>query len=234
MANTPTPHNAARLGDIAKKVLMAGDPLRAKLVADNYLENVRLYNDVRNMFGYTGTYKGEPVSVQGHGMGIPSIGIYSYELYNFYDVETIVRIGTAGGLTPDVGVGSIVIAQEAITDSNYGYQFDLPKDYRALASPELVEAAERSAQALGVPFLTGKVCSSDIFYNKKEVHETWARQGVLAVEMEAWALYSNADVAGRKGLTILTVSDNVVTGEELSAEERQNNLHNMIRVALDM
>lgn len=231
---TPTPHNAAKFGEIAKTVFMSGDPLRAKMIAENYLENPVLYNEVRGMYGYTGTRNGKQYSVQGHGMGIPSIGIYSYELYNFYDVDVIIRLGTCGALDPDVKVGTVIIADKAITDSTYGYQYDLPKDYVSEASPELVEAAVRSAKELGLPYQLGLVCSSDVFYNKDEVQKEWAKQGVLGIEMEAHALYANALMAGKKALTILTVSDNIITGEALSAAERQTTLHNMIKVAFGM
>lgn len=234
MANTPTPHNAAKLGDIAKTVFMSGDPLRAKMIAETYLENPVLYNEVRGMLGYTGTYNGKPYSVQGHGMGIPSIGIYSYELFNFYDVDVIVRLGTCGALDPDLKVGTVIIADKAMTDSNYGYQYNLPADYQPEASPELVEAAVRSAEKLGAPYKVGLVCSSDVFYNTSDIQAKWAEQGVLGVEMEASALYANALVAKKKALTILTVSDNIVTGEQLSAEDRQKGLHNMIKIAFGM
>lgn len=231
---TPTPHNEAKYGEIAKTVFMSGDPLRAKMIAETYLENPVLYNQVRGMFGYTGTRNGRTYSVQGHGMGIPSISIYAYELFNFYDVDVIVRLGTCGGLTPDVKVGSVIIADSAITDSNYGYQYHLPADYKAVASPELVEAAVRSAQKLGIPCQLGQVCSSDVFYNDQAVQDKWAADGVLAVEMEAYALYTDAHVAGKKALTILSVSDNVVTGEILSSAERQLGLKNMIEIAFGM
>jgi len=232
--NTPTPHNAAKYGDIAKTVLMSGDPLRAKMIAENYLENPKLYNEVRGMLGYTGTYNGKEYSVQGHGMGIPSIGIYTYELYNFYGVDTIIRLGTCGGLSPDVKVGTVVLAETAITDSRYGYQYGLPEDYVAKASPELLEAAAKSAEKLGIPTLRGEVCSSDVFYNDLEKELVWAKNGVIGVEMEAFALYTNAYAAKKKALTILTVSDNVVTGEALSALDRQLTLKNMIEIAFGM
>lgn len=234
MAKTPTPHNAAKYGDIAKTVFMSGDPLRAKMIAETYLENPVLYNEVRGMFGYTGTHGGRQYSVQGHGMGIPSIGIYSYELFNFYDVDVIVRLGTAGALDPNLKVGTVLIADHAITDSNYGYQLDLPADWKAEASPELVEAAVRSAETLGIPYRVGLVSSSDVFYNTDKTMREWADAGVLGVEMEAYALYANAYASGKKALTILTVSDNIITGEALGAEERQKNLHDMIKVAFGM
>lgn len=231
---TPTPHNGAKYGDIAKTVFMSGDPLRAKMIAETYLENPVLYNEVRGMLGFTGTRNGKTYSVQGHGMGIPSISIYAYELFHFYDVDVIVRLGTCGGLNPSVKVGSVIIAADAVTDSNYGYQYDLPEGYEAKASPDLVEAAVRSAEKLGIPCQVGTIASSDVFYNSSKKQDEWAAAGVLAVEMEAYALYTDAFVAGKKALTILSVSDNVVTGEALSAEERQLNLRNMIEVAFGM
>lgn len=231
--NTPTPHIGAKYGDVAKTVLMSGDPLRAKMIAEKYLENPVLYNEIRGMLGYTGTHGGKRYSVQGHGMGIPSIGIYSYELFNFFDVDTIVRLGTCGALDASVKVGTVILSERAITDSNYGYQYHLPSDYQALASPELVEAAARSADKLGIPYLKGLVCSSDIFYNDQAVQDEWAKQGVLAVEMEAYALYANAYMAHKKALTILTVSDNIATGDALTAMERQVGLRNMIEIAFD-
>lgn len=234
MSNTPTPHNSAVLGDIAKTVLMSGDPLRAKMIAENYLQNAVMYNEVRGMYGYTGFHNGKPYSVQGHGMGIPSIGIYTYELYNFYDVDTIIRLGTCGSLDPDVKVGTVILAESAITDSGYGYQYNLPDDYVATATPELLAAAEASAARLGISVERAKVCSSDVFYNTLEHQEDWRANGVLGVEMEAYALYVNAFAAHKKALTILTVSDNIVTGEQLPAIDRQLGLKHMIEIAFGM
>lgn len=229
----PTPHNAARVGDIAKTVIMSGDPLRSKFIAENFLENPVLYNNVRSMLGYTGTYEGKPVSVQGHGMGIPSIGIYSYELYKFYDVDVIIRVGTAGAPDPSVKVGTIIIADDATTDSNYGYQFDLPDGWQAKADPELVDKAVAAAEKLGVEYIKGRVFSSDVFYNNPE-KTVELYKGIKGVEMEAYALYANAYATGKKALTIVTVSDNIATGEALSPEERQLGLSNMIKIALDL
>lgn len=229
----PTPHNAAQMGEIAKTVIMSGDPLRSKFIADNFIESPVLYNNVRSMLGYTGTYNGKRVSVQGHGMGIPSIGIYSYELYKFYDVDVIIRVGTAGAPDPSVKVGTVIIAEDATTDSNYGYQFDLPEDWKAEASPELVEKAVAAAEKLGVEYIKGRVFSSDVFYNNPEKTKD-LYDGVQGVEMEAYALYANAYATGKKALTIVTVSDNLATGEALSPEQRQLGLTNMIRIALEM
>lgn len=229
----PTPHNAAQVGEIAKTVIMSGDPLRSKFIAENFFENPVLYNDIRSMLGYTGTYKGKRVSAQGHGMGIPSIGIYSYELYKFYDVDIIIRLGTAGAPDPSVKVGTIIIAEDASTDSNYGYQFDLPEGWEAKASPELVEKACAAAEKLGIDYIKGRVFSSDVFYNNPEKTKD-LYDGIMGVEMEAYALYANAYATGKKAITIVTVSDNIATGEELSPKERQHGLTNMIKIALEM
>lgn len=233
MPNVPTPHNEAREGEIAPFVLMPGDPLRAEKLADNYLSDAKRFNTVRNMFGYTGTYKGERISVMGSGMGIPSIGIYSYELYHFYNVETIVRIGTAGALSPDVDVRDIVLGEGACTDSNYAQQFRAPGTLAPIADFGLLRKAADAADCLGYPVRVGNVVSSDVFYNDDEtVNDRWARMGVLAVEMESAALYLNAMRAHKKALTILTISDKPATGESLSAQERQESLTRMMEIAL--
>ncbi|WP_028263700.1 purine-nucleoside phosphorylase [Atopobium fossor] len=232
---TPTPHNAAVEGQIAKTVLMPGDPLRAKYVADHYLENVECFNTVRNMFGYTGTYNGKPVSVMGGGMGIPSIGIYSYELYHAYDVDAIIRIGSAGGLAPQVQLRDLVIGMGACTDSNYAAQYRLPGTYAPIASFDLLRRAVESAENLGVPTHVGNVLSADVFYNDDEtVNERWAGMGVLAVEMESAGLYMNAARAGKKALCICTISDLPLTGASLPADERQTSFTQMMEVALSL
>jgi purine-nucleoside phosphorylase, family 1 (deoD) len=231
---TPTPHNGAEYGEIAKTVLMSGDPLRSKFIAENYLTDPKLYNQVRGMLGFTGTYNGKEVSVQGHGMGIPSIGIYSYELFKFYDVDTIVRIGTCGAFNPDVKLGSIIIANTAYTDSNYGYQYGYDSSFRPEADKELLDRAVAMAEKKGLDYLVGPVFSSDVFYNDSERQKKWIDDSVLGVEMEATALYMNAHALGKKALTILSVSDNIATGELLSAEQRQVGLKNMIELALDL
>lgn len=229
-----TPHNEAEKGMIAKTVLMPGDPLRAKFIAETYLEDPVCFNTVRNMLGYTGTYKGKKVSVMGGGMGMPSIGIYSYELYNFYDVDTIIRIGSAGGLQEDVNVMDIVIAQGACTDSNYAYQFELLGTYAPIASFDVLEKAVKNARELGVEPKVGNVVSADVFYNQyTDVNKKWAGMGALAVEMEAAALYMNAAKAGKKALAILTISDHLFKEGELTAEERQNNFRQMMEIALN-
>lgn len=229
--NTPTPHIGAKYGEIAETVLMAGDPLRAKLMAERYLENPVLYNEVRGMLGYTGTYKGKRVSVQGHGMGIPSIGIYSYELFNFYGVKTIIRVGSAGSMHPDLHIGDLVMAMGACTNSHYGDQYDLPGTYAPIADFSLLRAAVEKAEELGYRYKVGNIYSSDIFYDERQGTPEWQKMGVLAVEMEASALYMNAARSGNKALCICTISDSMVTGEATTAEERQNNFTKMMDVA---
>ena len=234
MATTPTPHNAAVEGQIAKTVLMPGDPLRAKLLADTYLENVEQFNTVRNMFGYTGTYKGQPVSVMGSGMGMPSIGIYSYELFNFYGVENILRIGSAGGLAPEVKLRDIVIGMSSSTDSNYPSQYGMPGTIAPTADFGLLSKAVAGAEKLGYPVRVGNILASDVFYTVDNSHSKWASMGVLAVEMESAALYLNAMYAHKYALTLLTVSDLPLTGEALTAEERQTSFTQMMEVALSV
>ena len=232
--NTPTPHNAAKYGEIAKTVIMAGDPLRVKYIAENFLENPVLYNDIRGAYGYTGTYKGKKVSVQAHGMGIPSIGIYTWELFNFYGVERIIRIGTCGSYKPEVKLGSLVIAQGACTDSNYGSERAIPGNYSAIADFSLLRKAVDQAEKAGLEYEVGNVMTSDIFYNQGKNQGVWAKIGVLAVEMEAYGLYLNAAVSGKKALAILSVSDNTITGEQLPPEQRATGLNNMIKIALEI
>ena len=228
-----TPHNAANPGDIAKTVLMPGDPLRAKVIAENYLEDATCFNTVRNMFGYTGTYKGKRVSVMGSGMGIPSIGLYSYELFHFYDVEAIIRIGSAGALSDDVKVRDVVIGMGACTDSNYASQFCLPGTFAPIADFGLLRRAVEEAEKKGVHAVVGNVVSSDVFYNdNKGVNDAWKKMGVCCVEMESAALYMNAARAGKKALGIFTISDHIYTGESLPAEERQNSFREMMEIAL--
>ncbi|MBQ2166632.1 MAG: purine-nucleoside phosphorylase, partial [Bacteroidaceae bacterium] len=200
--NTPTPHIGAKYGEVAETVLMAGDPLRAKLMAERYLENPVLYNEVRGMLGYTGTYKGKRVSVQGHGMGIPSIGIYSYELFNFYGVKTIIRVGSAGSMSPDLHIGDLVMAMGACTNSHYADQYNLPGTYAPIADFGLLRAAVEKAEELGYRYKVGNIYSSDIFYDERQGTPEWQKMGVLAVEMEASALYMNAARSGNKALCI--------------------------------
>lgn len=230
-----TPHNEAKKGDFAKTVLMPGDPLRAKYIAETYLENPVLVNGVRNMFGYTGTYKGKKISVMGGGMGIPSIAIYSYELFNFYDVDNIIRIGSAGALQDDVNVLDVVIGMGACTDSNYASQYDLPGTYAPIASYELMERAINAAKEQGTPFRVGNVLSTDAFYNANPTaNEKWKKMGVLCAEMEAAALYMNAAAAGKKALCILTISDHIFKHEELDAYQRQVGFGKMMEIALEL
>lgn len=235
MGMTPTAHNGAAKGEIAKKVLMPGDPLRAKYIAETYLENPVCFTTVRNMFGYTGTYKGKEVSVMGGGMGMPSIGIYSYELYNFYDVDEIIRIGSAGALQDNVNLMDVVIGMGACTDSNYAYQFGLPGTFAPIADYGMVRRAVETAEEQGTPVAVGNVLSSDVFYNADDtVNDKWRSMGVLAVEMEAAALYMNAAKAGKRALCMLTISDLIYKEGNLSAEERQQGFGKMMEIALAM
>ncbi|OON98953.1 MAG: purine-nucleoside phosphorylase [Epulopiscium sp. Nele67-Bin004] len=234
MMSTPTPHNKAKLGEIAKTVLMPGDPLRAKFLAETYLDDVVMYNDVRGMYGYTGTYKGKRVSVQGHGMGIPSIGIYTYELYNFYEVETIIRIGSAGAIDESLHIGDIVIGVGACTNSTYEEQYNLPGRYAPIADFDLVRKAVEKSEELGYTYKVGNIYSSDTFYDDAQALREWQKMGVLAVEMEAAGLYMNAARAGKKALTICTISDCPFTGEATTSEERQTKFTQMMDVALSL
>ena len=234
MSNTPTPHIGAIEGQIAEKVIMAGDPLRAKFMAETFLENPVQYNSVRGMLGYTGTYKGKRVSVQGHGMGIPSIGIYTYELFNFYGVKSIIRTGSAGAYDPTLKLGDVVIGMGACTDSNYGAQYGLPGTYAPIADFDMVRAAVEKAEELGINYKVGNILSSDVFYGEDERWREWQKMGVLAVEMEAAALYMNAARSSNEALCICTISDSLVTGEASSAEQRQTAFTNMMEIAFDI
>ncbi|MBI5975954.1 purine-nucleoside phosphorylase [Staphylococcus canis] len=230
-----TPHIQPNGKKIAKTVLMPGDPLRAKYIADNFLENVEQFNEVRNMFGYTGTYKGKEVSVMGSGMGIPSIGIYSYELYNFFDVDTIIRIGSCGAMQDDVNLYDIIIAQGASTNSDYVDQFQIPGHFAPLADFDLVVKAKEKADAIGARTHVGNVLSSDTFYNANpDFNQKWIDMGVLGVEMESAGLYLNAIKAGKKALGIFTVSDHLLRDEATTAEERQSSFTQMMEVALEI
>jgi purine-nucleoside phosphorylase len=231
---TPTPHIEAKFGEIAETVIMAGDPLRAKLMAERFLENPVQYNNVRGMLGFTGTYKGKRVSVQGHGMGIPSIGIYTYELYNFYGVKTIIRVGSAGAMHPDLHIGDLVIAMGACTNSNYAAQYRLPGTFAPIADFDLTRRAVEAAEKFGFRYKVGNVYSSDIFYDEYSSLADWQKMGVLAVEMEAPALYMNAARSGNRALCICTISDSLVTGEATTAEQRQTGFTNMMEVAFSL
>ena len=230
----PTPHIGAKAGDIAKTVLMPGDPLRAKFIAENYLEDVVCFNAVRNMLGFSGTYKGKKVSVMGSGMGMPSIGIYSYELYNFYGVDNIIRIGSAGAIADDIQLRDIVIGMGASTNSNFAAQYKLPGTFAPIADFGLLRKAVEAAEKLGVRTVVGNILSSDTFYDDNtEANSLWRKMNVLCVEMEAAALYMNAARAGKKALCILTISDHVFTGESLPAQDRQLTFRDMMEIALE-
>lgn len=234
MSQYPTPHINATPKDFAKTVLMPGDPLRAKFIAENFLENARLINNVRGIQGYTGEYKGKKISVMASGMGMPSIGIYSYELYNFFGVENIIRVGSAGGMTERVKLRDIVLAQGACTDSAYAGQYGLSGAFAPIADFTLLKKAAENAEQKGLRFHVGNILSSDRFYgDDTDASAKWSKMGVLAVEMEAAALYMNAARAGKKALAICTVSDHLLTGESTSAEERQTTFTAMMELALD-
>lgn len=235
MANTPTIHNAARYGDIATSVLMCGDPLRAKHIAEEFLEMPALYNSIRGMYGYTGLWKGKRVSVQGHGMGGPSIGIYSYELFKFYGVDKIVRLGTCGAYGAETSIGSLIIATNAITDSRYGYQFG--KEYAGApthAGFDIQERAIAMAEERGIPFQAGKVFSSDVFYDPAGSQKEIVTPDVLAAEMELHALYTNATALGGQALGLLMVTDNIATGGNLPSADREKGYRQIIEMALDL
>ncbi len=227
-----TPHNSAENGAFAKTVLMPGDPLRAEFIANTFLEDAKLVNNVRGIHGYTGTYQGTPVSVMASGMGMPSIGIYSYELFHFYDVDNIIRIGSAGAISKDLKVRDIVAAQASCTDSNYPSQFGLPGTFAPIADYTLLETAVSIAREMGVRMPVGSVLSSDRFYDASGTTLNWAKMGVLCAEMESAALYCNAAFAHKRALTLLTISDSIVTGEALPAEERQTSFTQMMEIAL--
>ncbi|WP_053000578.1 purine-nucleoside phosphorylase [Staphylococcus aureus] len=230
-----TPHIQPNGVKIAKTVLMPGDPLRAKYIADNFLENVEQFNDVRNMFGYTGTYKGKEVSVMGSGMGIPSIGIYSYELYNFFDVDTIIRIGSCGALQENVNLYDVIIAQAASTNSNYVDQYNIPGHFAPIADFELLTKAKNVADQIGATTHVGNVLSSDTFYNADPTfNAAWKKMGILGIEMESAGLYLNAIHAGKKALGIFTVSDHILRDEATTPEERQNSFTQMMEIALEI
>lgn len=240
MARTPTPHNEAIAGQIAPFVLMPGDPLRAKRLAETYLENVEQFNGVRNMLGYTGTYQGSPVSVMGSGMGMPSIGIYSYELFNAFGVRNIMRIGSAGSMDPDVKVRDIVIAQGACTNSDFAHQYHLDGTFAPIASFDMLRKSVEACEELGATYHVGNILSSDNFYGDDEgVPEAlnpgycWRKMGVMAAEMEAAALYMTAARWKKNALCICTISDHILTGEALPPEERQTSFREMMQVALE-
>ncbi len=229
-----TPHNSAKIGDIAPSVVMCGDPLRVKYIAETYLDDAACFNNVRGMLGYTGYYKGKRVSVMGHGMGMASIGIYTYELYNHYGVERIIRAGSAGGFGDGVNVRDIIIAQGACHDSNFAWQYKLPGTFAPIADFDLLKAADAKATELGLNARVGNIYSTDVFYAPEEVSAQWKEMGVLGVEMEAAALYMIAAKAGKKALCVCTVSNHMFTKEELSTEERQMGFNDMIKLCLEI
>ena len=237
MSSIPTPHINAKAGDFARTVLMPGDPLRSKYIAENYLEDAVLVNNVRGIQGYTGYYKGKRVSVMASGMGMPSIGIYSYELFNFYGVENIIRVGSAGAMTDKLKLRDVVAGMSAYTTSNYGYQFGFNGTLAPCCSYELLSKAIEAGRVIGQNVVPGPVFSSDCFYEQGGYESAAAKLmklGVLCVEMEAYALYLNAAAAGKNALALLTISDSIVTGEALPAEDRQNTFTKMMEIALEI
>ena len=232
---TPTPHNAAMPEDIARTVLMPGAPLRAKFIAENFLSDAVCVNTVRNMLAFTGNYQDKRVTVMGGGMGMPSVGIYTYELFNFYGVQKIIRIGSAGTLSEKAGLRDVVIGVGASTDSNYAHQYQLPGTFAPIADFDLARAAAEAGERLGIKTVAGNILSSDVFYSDDaDSLKKWQKMGILAVEMEAAALYMNAARAGKQALCLLTISDSPMSGESLSAEERQNSFTDMMKLALEI
>ena len=233
---TPTPHIGAQVGDIAETILLPGDPLRAKFIAENFLEDVVQYNTVRGMYGYTGYYKGKRISVQGSGMGMPSIGIYSYELIHFYGVKNLIRIGSAGAISDKLDLYDIVIGMGACTDSNFAAQYNLPGTYAPIASYELLQKAVDVAKEQNTEVHVGNILSSDVFYGDSGLDSlrSWQKMGVMCVEMEAAALYMNAARAGVNALAILTISDCPLEGKATTSHERQVAFTNMMEIALNL
>lgn len=230
-----TPHIKPNGVEIAETILLPGDPLRAKFIAESFLENPILFNEVRGMLGYTGEYKGKKVSVMGTGMGTPSMAIYSWELINIFGVKNLIRIGSCGAMQNDIKLYDIILAMGAATNSNYAHQFNLPGQFPITASYELLEKAKKIADEKSYKVHVGNVLSSDVFYNAdKTATEKWAKMGILAEEMETTSLYLNASSAGAKALTILTVSDHMITHEQTTQEERQTSFTKMMEIALDL
>ena len=234
MPDYPTPHIKARPEDFAKTVIMPGDPLRAKMTAEKYLTDTRLVNEVRGMLAYTGMYKNKHITVMASGMGMPSMAIYSYELYNIFGVKNIIRTGSTGAINDDVSVRDIVIAMSASTDSSFAGQYNLPGSYSPTADYHLLEAAVEEAKAAGARYHVGNVLTSDHFYSDDaDALKKWAKMGVLCTEMETAALYMNAARAGKCALSVLTVSDHIFTGEITTSDERQNTFTQMMEIALN-
>lgn len=231
--SVPTPHINAQKGEFAKTVLMPGDPLRAKFIAETFLEKARLVNNVRGIGGYTGFYQGKEVSVMASGMGMPSMGIYSYELFHFYEVDHIIRIGTAGAIRADLKLRDVVAGMGACTNSSFAKQYQLPGDYAPIASYRMLQTAVDTAKQQGIDLIVGNLYSSDTFYDEREDSLLrWQKMGVLAVEMEAAALYMNAALSGKEALAICTISDCPLTGESSTSEERQSSFTQMMEIAL--
>ena len=234
MANYPTPHIACTPEDFGKTVLMPGDPLRSKFIAENFLENPKLVNNIRGVQGYTGMYKDVKVSVMASGMGMPSIGIYSYELFNFFDVDNIIRIGSAGSIKEDVKVMDVVMALGASTDTNFAAQFELPGTFAPVADYKLLKNAIEVAEEKKMSYHVGNVISSDIYYDdRKDAFDKWIKMGLLCVEMETAALYMNAARAGKRALGLFTISNSILTGEEMEPEKRQTSFTDMMQIALE-
>ena len=233
--NYPTPHINSTPDQISKTVLMPGDPLRAEFVARNFLENATLFNNVRGVCGYTGTYRGKSISVMASGMGIPSMGIYSYELFNFFDVDNIIRIGSAGAISDKLNLRDIVLGMGACTTSHFADQYHLPGTFAPIATYRLLAEAVRIAEGRGISCEVGNLLSTDTFYNDDPADSlVWRKMGVLAIEMEAAALYMNAARAGKNALAICTVSDSLLTGEALSSAERESSFTDMMTLALEL
>ncbi len=231
-----TMHNQAEKGQIAKTVLMPGDPLRAKFIAETFLSDVRQVTGVRGMLGFTGTYRGKPVSVMGSGMGMPSMGLYSYELFSHYDVDNIIRVGSTGAYTEEVKLFDVIMATESYSESSYALQQSRETADIMLPSAELCAKLERSAAALGMPLVKGPIHSSDVFYSQPgalDMDKMYKEHGCLCVEMESFALFHNARVLGKHAACLLTVSDHLVTHQEVTVEERQKSFTNMMEIALN-
>ncbi len=230
----PTPHNTGLKEDFAKTVLMPGDPMRAKYIAEKFLEDAKLVNNVRGVQGHTGTWKGKRVSVMASGMGIPSISIYAYELFNFYEIDSIIRVGTVGGLSDGVKVGDVLIAETALTDSDFYKHLKVPADFVAHPDAILLERAMASADKLNISAVAGKVLTAELYYSMEDNYmEYWKGEGALGIEMEAAALYAHAYMANKKALALFTVSNNILTGEEMDPLLRERSLDEMIEIALE-
>ncbi|MEG0215480.1 MAG: purine-nucleoside phosphorylase [Hungatella sp.] len=234
--HTPTPHIDAQMGEIAETILLPGDPLRARYIADHFLEDVKQFNKTRGMLGFTGTYEGKPVSVMGTGMGCPSIGIYSYELIHFYGVKNLIRIGTAGAMQPEVKLRDVVIGMGACAETNYLEQYELPGNYACVASYELLSKAVKSAENMKIPYHVGNILCTDVFYKPQMPAKavSWSDMGILACEMESAALYANAAYGKANALCILTISDSGFTEEVTTAEEREVSFTAMMKLALSL